>query len=75
MPVTGARAMAGAGMMARATAIGAVMAAPAIAVFLAAWQLLDDLFVAAVAGAVAHFVAMGFALRISKKLMPRGGLK
>ncbi len=57
--------------IARATAVAAVIAAPSIAVFLAAWQVLDDLFVAAIAGAVVHFVAMGFAIRISKKFMPR----
>lgn len=58
-------------MVARATAVAAVMAAPSVAVFLALWQIMDDLFVAAIAGAVAHFVAMGFALRISKKFMRR----
>ena len=57
--------------IARATAVAAVIAAPSIAVFLATWQVLDDLFVAAIAGAVVHFVAMGFAIRISKKFMPR----
>lgn len=59
------------GMITRATAVAAVIAAPSVGVFLAAWQILDDLFVAAIAGAVAHFVAMGFAIRISKKFMPR----
>lgn len=60
-----------ASMLVRATAVAAVIAAPSVGVFLAAWQILDDLFVAAIAGAAAHFVAMGFAIRISKKFMPR----
>jgi len=33
------------------------------------WMILDDLIQAAIIGAVVHFIAMGFSLKISKKFL------
>jgi len=39
-----------------------------------AWALLDNLLIAALIGVVIHFIAMGFALKISKKLLVKRNL-
>lgn len=49
--------------------IAGIVTIPSIMSFLIAWVILDDLIQAAIIGAVIHFVAMGFSLKISKKLL------
>ena len=48
--------------------IAAIVTIPSIVTFLIAWKILDNLIQAAIIGAVIHFIAMGFSLKISKKL-------
>jgi len=49
--------------------VALIVAMPSIFAFLLSWAILDDLIKAIIIGAVVHFVAMGFSLRISKKLL------
>ena len=48
--------------------IAAIVTIPSIVTFLIAWKILDNLIQAGIIGAVIHFIAMGFSLKISKKL-------
>lgn len=52
--------------------IAAVITAPSLAAFFAGWLILGDLIQAAIIGAVVHFVAMAFALKIIKKFFVSG---
>ena len=49
--------------------IGAIVTAPSLAVFFLVWVALDDLTIGAVCGVVTHFIAMGFSLKISRRLL------
>lgn len=49
--------------------IAIIVTVPSIVSFMVAWMILDDLIQAAIIGAVIHFIAMGFSLKISKKLL------
>lgn len=51
--------------------IAIIVTLPSIGAFLVSWRLLDDLIQAAIIGAVVHFIAMGFSLKISKKFLVR----
>ncbi len=42
---------------------------PSLVVFLLVWVFLDDVMIGAIAGAIVHFIAMGFSLKIAKKLL------
>ena len=53
--------------------IGAIVTVPSLAVFFAVWVVLDDMIIGAVSGVITHFVAMGFSLKISKRLLLGGG--
>ena len=53
----------------RGTIIAAIITIPSIAAFVLTWIILDNLIYAAILGAVIHFIAMGFALKISKKIL------
>lgn len=53
----------------RGTVMASIITVPSLAAFLACWTVLGDLIQAAIVGAVVHFVAMGFSLKISKKLL------
>lgn len=53
--------------------IGAIVTVPSLTVFFAVWVVLDDMMVAAVSGVITHFVAMGFSLKISRRLLMGGG--
>ena len=52
----------------RGTIIALVVTVPSLVIFGVVWVLIDDLIVAAVIGAIVHFIAMGFSLKISKRL-------
>lgn len=54
--------------------IAVIVTIPSIASFMIAWVILDDLLFAALIGAVIHFIAMGFSLKISKKLSVKRNL-
>jgi len=49
--------------------IAGIVTIPSITSFLVAWTVLDNIIQAAIIGAVIHFIAMGFSLKISKKLL------
>lgn len=55
----------------KGTVIALITIAPSLLAFFVAWTLLDDLFYAVVIGGIVHFVAMGFSLKIAKKLLIR----
>ena len=54
--------------------IAIIVTIPSIVSFMIAWVILDDLLYAALIGAVIHFIAMGFSLKISKKLLVKRNL-
>jgi len=49
--------------------IAVIVTIPSIVSFMIIWMILDDLIQAAIIGAVVHFIAMGFSLKISKKFL------
>ena len=53
----------------RGTIIAIIVTAPSIITFILIWIVLDNLIYAAIVGAVVHFIAMGFSLKISKKML------
>ena len=55
----------------KGTIIAVIVTIPSIVSFMVVWMILDNLIQAAIIGAVVHFVAMGFSLKISKKFLVR----
>ena len=53
----------------RGTIIAAIITIPSILVFILTWIIIDNLIYAAILGAIIHFIAMGFSLKISKKIL------
>ena len=53
----------------KGTIIAVIVTIPSIVSFMVAWMILDNLIQAAIIGAVVHFIAMGFSLKISKKFL------
>jgi hypothetical protein len=53
----------------RGTVIAVIITVPSVLAFLISWIVLDNLIYAAILGAVIHFIAMGFSLKISKKIL------
>ena len=53
----------------RGSIIALITTIPSLVVFVLIWFFLDDVMVGAISGAIIHFVAMGFSLKISKKLL------
>lgn len=51
--------------------IAIIVTVPSITTFALSWLILDNLIQAAIIGGVVHFIAMGFSLKISKKLLVR----
>jgi len=49
--------------------IAVIVTIPSIMSFMVIWIILDNLIQAAIIGAVVHFIAMGFSLKISKKFL------
>ncbi|MBS3922058.1 MAG: hypothetical protein KGZ37_02780 [Nitrosarchaeum sp.] len=49
--------------------IAVIVTVPSITSFAISWYVLDNLMQAAIIGGVIHFIAMGFSLKISKKLL------
>jgi hypothetical protein len=58
----------------KGTIIAVIISVPSLVSFMAAWVILDNLLIAALIGVVIHFIAMGFALKISKKLLVKRNL-
>ena len=53
----------------RGTIIAIIVTIPSIITFIFIWIIFDNLIHAAILGAVVHFIAMGFSLKISKKML------
>jgi len=53
----------------KGTIMAIILTVPSIIAFLISWIILDNLITAAIVGGVVHFVAMGFSLKISKKIL------
>lgn len=53
----------------RGTIIAIIITIPSLIAFIITWIILDNLIYAAILGAIVHFIAMGFSLKISKKLL------
>ncbi len=59
----------------RGTIMAAIITIPSLAAFFISWTILEDLVQAAIVGAVVHFIAMGFSLKISRTLVKKTGSK
>ncbi len=55
----------------RGTIIAAIITIPSIIAFILTWIILDNLIYAIILGAVVHFIAMGFSLKISKTILAK----
>ena len=53
----------------KGTIIAAIITIPSIMAFLLTWFILEDFMVAVILGGIIHFIAMGFGLKISKKIL------
>jgi hypothetical protein len=53
----------------RGTVMAIIITVPSIMTFVIVWTILDNLLYAIIIGAVVHFIAMGFSLNLSKKLL------
>ena len=53
----------------RGTVIAVIITVPSLIAFVLTWIILDDLMIGAILGVIIHFIAMGFSLKISKKLL------
>ena len=55
----------------KGTIMGAIVTIPSIIAFLITWFVLDNLITAIIVGGIVHFIAMGFSLKISKKILSK----
>ena len=55
----------------KGTIMGAIVTIPSIIAFLITWIVLDNLITAIIVGGIVHFIAMGFSLKISKKILSK----
>ena len=53
----------------KGTIMATILTVPSLIAFLIAWTVLDNLINAAIVGGIVHFIAMGFSLKISKKIL------
>ena len=53
----------------RGTIMAVMITVPSLVSFVVSWIVLDNLLYAIIVGAVIHFIAMGFSLNLSKKLL------
>ena len=49
--------------------ISIIMTIPSLSAFLLSWVIFDDFMTALILGGIIHFIAMGFGLKISKKIL------
>jgi hypothetical protein len=52
----------------KGSVIAIIVTVPSLVSFGIVWMILDNLFQAAVIGAIIHVIAMGFSLKIAKKI-------
>jgi hypothetical protein len=53
----------------KGTIIAVIISVPSLVAFILVWVIFDDMVFGAILGVVIHFIAMGFSLKISKKLL------
>jgi hypothetical protein len=53
----------------KGTIMATIVAVPSIITFLIIWIILDNLITAVIVGGIIHFIAMGFSIKISKKIL------
>jgi len=53
----------------KGTIMATILTVPSLVAFLITWTVLDNLINAAIVGGIIHFIAMGFSLKISKKIL------
>ncbi|RZD41411.1 MAG: hypothetical protein CXT78_11070 [Thaumarchaeota archaeon] len=53
----------------KGTIMATILTVPSIIAFLISWTVFDNLITAAIMGGIVHFIAMGFSLKISKKIL------
>ena len=53
----------------KGTIMATIVAVPSIIAFLIIWIILDNLVTAIIVGGIIHFIAMGFSIKISKKIL------
>jgi hypothetical protein len=53
----------------KGTIMATIVTVPSIIVFLIIWIILDNLITAIIVGGITHFIAMGFSIKISKKIL------
>jgi hypothetical protein len=53
----------------KGTIMGIIVTVPSIISFFISWAILDNLITAVIVGGIIHFIAMGFGLKISKKIL------
>ena len=58
-------------LFAKGSILALIISIPSLAGFFVSWKILDNLIDAAIIGLVVHFIVMGFALKIAKKLLTK----
>jgi len=53
----------------KGTIVAVIITIPSIMVFLLSWFIFDNFMTAIILGGIVHFIAMGFGLKISKKIL------
>ena len=53
----------------KGTIMATILTVPSLIAFLITWTVLDNLINAGIVGGIVHFIAMGFSLKISKKIL------
>ena len=56
-------------LFAKGSIIAVIISIPSLAGFFVSWAVLGNLIGAAVVGLVIHFIVMGFAIKIAKKIL------
>ncbi|MBI5377400.1 MAG: hypothetical protein HZA82_02095 [Thaumarchaeota archaeon] len=56
-------------LFAKGSILAVIISVPSLVVFFVSWAILGNLIEATIIGLVVHFIAMGFALKIAKKII------
>lgn len=56
------------GIFLKGSIIGAIITIPSLIAFFVSWLVTGDKIISLIVGIVAHFIGMGFSLKLSKKL-------
>jgi hypothetical protein len=58
-------------LFAKGSILALIISIPSLAGFFISWEILGNLIEAVIVGFVMHFIAMGFALKIAKKILAK----